>query len=479
MIVRALSRGPLACLLAALTLAPPAVPGARAAAAGTTAPVRLNWIGHWKGEDLRERFVQEFRRDYEFLHPDVSVNLVFDVDLPGDDPDHKVRAAQAIVDMIRTGRIAWDVVFLDIAVYEFVAERLKDSAWATRHLVDFSTVPGFAASQEPFIVADPRYRGRMGGILTGPYTESYLLNLWYNTEVARRTGVDVKERGMTFEDFVACAERLHRYNLERGTAIPLIKLSSWNRIDALFESLFRSQFDDHAGAVAPVFTEAKARAFRRTLEAFERLSRFGPAVNPGWQRLTSDAWRRGLLFDDDALFIMGGTFMYNQLRGLDPVRAVKMRPVENPALGPARVLVGDYTPVFAVMADSPRRDLAVDFLMSSATPRNAERWVRYTKTLTGVRGYLSDAMSRQVDAFGDVYEKFLIDMQVLSRDAPIVHLRTPDYVFGEGNPVSVVELRENLAAILEGRLTAQAYYDDVLRRLAARGARPSSAGAGR
>ena len=83
-------------------------------------------------------------------------------------------------------------------------------------------------------------------------------------------------------------------------------------------------------AVAPAFTERKSRAFLATLEAFERLSRFQPAVNPGWRELTSNAWRRGLLLDDDALFIVGGTFMYNQFRGLDPARSVKMRPVENP-----------------------------------------------------------------------------------------------------------------------------------------------------
>lgn len=451
------------CLLA-LALAPRSAvgAGAPAAAPGIT---QLNWIGHWKGEDLRERFVHEIRRDYEFLHPEVSVNLVFDVDLPGTDPDHKVRSAQAIVDMITTGRINWDVVFVDIAVYEFVAERLGDRAWARRHLVDFSKVPGFAASQEPFITADQRYRERMGGILTGPYTESYLMNVWYNVAVAEKTGVAVKERGMTFDDFVACAERLQRYNREHGTSIPLLKLSSWNRVDALFESLFRSQFEDHAAAVAPVFTEEKARAFLRTLEAFERLSRHQPAVNPGWRDLTSEEWRRGMLFDDDALFIVGGTFMYSQYRGLDPGRALKMRPIENPALGPARVLVGDYTPVFAVMKASPRRDLAVEFLMSSATPKNAERWVRYTKNLTGVRGYLSDTTSRHIDAFGDVYEKYLVDMQERNAGRPIVNLRDPTYVFGAGSPVTVVELREKLAAILEGALTAQAYYDDVRRRL--------------
>jgi ABC-type glycerol-3-phosphate transport system substrate-binding protein len=456
------------CSLALHLAAAPAL-GAGTPAAEAPGRVRLNWIGHWKGEDLRERFVVELKRDYEFLHPEVNINLVFDADLPGSERDHKLRSAKAIVDMVTTGRIDWDVVYLDHGVFEHVAEQLKDRAWTARHLVDFSTVPGFAASQEPFITADPRFRERTGGILTGPYTESYLMNVWYNTEVAAKTGVRVRERGMTVNDFVACAEQLQRYNRKYGTAVTFLKLSAFNRTDTLFESLFRSQFADHAAAVAPVFTEAKARAFLRALEAFERIARHQPVVNRGWQDLTIEEWRRRTLVDDDALFVLGGTFMYSHYRGADPARAAKMRPIENPALGPTRVLVGDYTPVFAVMKNSPRRDVAIDFLMSSATPKNAERWVRYTKNLTGVRGYLSDTTSRQVDAFGDVYEKYLVDMLASNGDRPIVNLRNPTYVFGADTPVSVVELREKLTAILEGTLTAGAYYDDVMRRLGARG----------
>lgn len=461
-----MSRAP--ALATALSLAAALLGSAPAAAgdvAAARAAVQLNWIGHWKGEDLRERFVLELKRDYEFLHPEVSINLVFDADLPGSERDHKLRSAKAIVDMITTGRIDWDVVYLDHGVFEHVANQLKDRAWTARHLVDFSLVPGYPASQEPFVTADPRYRERTGGILTGPYTESYLMNVWYNTEVAAKTGVRVKERGMTADDFVACAEQLQRHNREHGTAVTFIKLSAFNRTDTLFESLFRSQFADHAEAVAPVFTAAKARAFLRTLEVFERIARYQPAVNQGWRDLTIEDWRRRTLVDDDALFVLGGTFMYSHYRGADPERSGKMRPIENPALGATRVLVGDYTPVFAVMKNSPRRDVAIDFLMSSATPKNAERWVRYTKNLTGVRGYLSDATSRQIDAFGDVYEKYLIDMQKSSGGRPVVNLRDPTYVLGKDSPVTVVELREKLTAILEGKLTARAYYDDVLRRL--------------
>ena len=467
--MKALSRGLLACLLA-LPLALPPVPVARAADAAPPGRVRLNWIGHWKGEDLRERFVLEMKRDYEFLHPEVSVNLVFDADLPGSEPDHKLRSAQAIVDMITTGRIDWDVVYLDHGVFEHVADRLKDRSWTARHLVDFSQVPGFPASQEPFITADPRYRERTGGILTGPYTESYLMNLWYNTEVAAKTGVRVKERGMTFDDLVACAERLHRYNREHGTAVTFVKLSAFNRTDTLFESLFRSQFDRlrrgrrarlHRGQGAGLPAHARGLRAARPLPAGREPGLAGPHDRG---LAAADARRRRR-----ALHHRGDVHVQPLPRRRPGAGREDAARREPRARRHARVLVGDYTPVFAVMKNSPNRDVAVDFLMSWATPKNAERWVRYTKNLTGVRGYLSDATSRQVDAFGDVYEKYLVDMQKRTGARPIVNLRDPTYVFGADTPVTVVELREKLAAILEGRLTARAYYDDVLRRLGPRG----------
>lgn len=440
---------------------------AAAAPAAQQSRVRLRWIGHWLGEDRREDLVREIKREYEFLHPGTEVDLVFNKELAGPEADHKRKAAAEIVRMVRTGKIDWDVVFLDVAVFEFVSEALGGTSWAARHLVDFAAVPGFLESQEEFIRAEPRYRERMGGIFTGPWIENYLHNLWYNTEVARRAGIVVKERGMTAEDLVGYAEQLARHNRERGTSTAFLKLSSWNRVDALFEQLFKSQFDDFAAAVAPPFSEEKGRAFLATLEIFERLSRHQPLLNAGWQRLTSDDFKRQFLLEDDALFIVGGTFMYSQFRGVSRAAAEKARPVEDPRVRRANGLVGDYTPAFAVMRDSPHRDAAVDLVMSWAQPKNANKWVRYTKNLTGCRSFMTELGADEAGSFDDVYERYLVDMKTKHRGLPVMNFRGLSVVFGERNPVPVVELRERLAAILEGRLTARAYYQEVMGRFAA------------
>lgn len=427
--------------------------------------ITLNWISHWKNEDMREVLVREIKKNFEFLHPGVEVNLVFSKDLRGPEPAHKKRVADEIVKMINTGKIAWDVVLLDIAVYEHVSEKLGDSRWVTEHLVNFATVPGFLDCQKDFIAKEPRYKEMIGGMFTGPFIEGYMMNLWYNTKVAERIGIEIKERGMTFDDFLGYAEKIHLYNKANGSSLLFMKVPSWNRMDFLFENLFKSLFDDFQSAVEKTFNKKKKQAFLETLLAFEKISQFQPAVNRNVDTLPFDEFLEQVLYDDDSLFIIGGTFMYSHLHGLDKEESVKMRPVDNPYLGKPNGLVGDYTPVFAVMKNSNNRDLAVELVMSWAKPANAEKWVRYTKNLTGAKGHLSERVTRNGDYFDDIHEMFITDMEKKYKESPMMYLRTPTYVFGDENTVSVTELRSKLAIILAGDLTAREYFDDVMTRL--------------
>jgi len=430
-----------------------------------TRKIQLNWIGQWKDEDMREVLVREIARDFEFLHPDVSVNLVFSKDLAGSEPNHKKRAADAIVKMTTTGKIEWDVVFLDVAVYEHVSEKLGNPRWTTEHLVDFSTVPGFLDSQEDFIVEDPSYKEKLGGMFTGPFIENYIMNVWYNTSVADRIGMKIKERGMTFDDFLGYAEKVHRYNKENATSIPFIKLPAWNRVDFLFESLFKSLFDDFESAVEKTFNEKKRQAFLETLLAFEELSNFQPLFNENPGTISFEEFVKQILYDDDALFILGGTFLYSHFNALDKEKSKKMRLAENPYLRNYNGLVGDYTPVFAVMKKSGNRDLAVELLMSWAKPSNAEKWVKYAKNLTGSKRHLPGIVTKKIDYFDDVHELYITDMEEKYRGVPMVYMREPTYIFGDRNPVDITEFRSKLTQILAGDLKAREYFEDVMARM--------------
>ncbi len=424
-------------------------------------PVQINWMGHWKGESAREAIINAAKKEYEFLHPGVQINLTYNVDLPGEEKNYKLRVTDTIISMIDSGRIDWDIIYLATSIYEHVSEKLGNSTWARDNLVDFAKVPGFAETQKEFIITNPYYRDRLGGILTGPFIEGYIQNPWFNSELAEKVGIEIKERGMTFEDFLGYAKALHEYNKKNNTSIPFIKLCTWNRLELFFETFFKSQFDDFYSATENVFNDKKREAFLKTLLAFEELAQYQPILNSDWEQMKMTNYISGFLLNDDGLFITGGTYMHGHFYSIDPQKSVKLRPTETPILDKENGLMGDYSPTFAVMKNGPNRKTAVDFLLFLAQPKYAERWVSTTKSPTGLRGHLAKFAMEPTD----IYEKFAMDMQQKYRMTPMVSLRTPTYVFGKNCPLSINELRLSLARILEGKLKAQEFYDDVMSRL--------------
>lgn len=418
-------------------------------------------MGHWKGEAGREDLLRDIIKRFQFQYPETKINLTFNVDLPGDQTNHKIRVAEQIIEMIESGEIKWDIIYLDISVFEHVTDRLGTSDWVHKHLVDFSTVENFLERHKDFISSNPRYRQMIGGIFSGPFIEGYIQSPWVNTQLAEKIGIRVKERDMTFGDFLDYAKALHNHNKLHGSSIPLIKICSWNRLELFFENFFKSLFPDFASATDMVWNNAKKQALLKTLQAFEEISKYQPVLNTGWENLTMGNFINDFLQKDDGLFITGGTYMYGHFYKIDQKESRKLFPVETPVLGKTNGLIADFTPTFAVMKKSQNRQEAEAFLMAWAEPVVAERWVSSTKSPTGIKGHLSDYAMEPTD----VYEKFALDMQQKYNQVPMVSLRTPTYVFGPKCPVTINELREKLAHILEGKLTAQKYYNEIVARL--------------
>ncbi len=416
-------------------------------------------MGHWKGEDKREILVHEIRKNYEFLHPGTTVNLRFDVDIEGEGDYYKMRVAHKIVEMIRTGRIEWDLVFCDIAVYSHVADLLGDPFWGREHLVDFATVPGFLKSQKAFIVNTPYYKEKMGGMFLGPYIEGIVYCLWYTRQAAEKVGIQVKERGMTVEEFLGYARKLAEYNRRHGTRIPFLHINSFNRIEGLFEYIFKSQFTDPQFVIEERYDTKKAEAFLATLEIFEQLSRYQPVVNEGWRTLDWVRCERDFLAGH-GLFLPGGTWMYSHFRGSSPEHYANGIPVEQPYARQPNGLVGLFAHAFAVMKKSPNREAAIELSMMWAKPETAEKWVEYTRNPTGVRGNFKEPAFERKDM--DVYGRFLLDMEKQYSSLPMRNFRAPTYAFGKDILESDEEFRNNLVLILEGKLKAKDYYQTIL-----------------
>ena len=97
---------------------------------------------------------QEFR----FIYPDVDLNIEFSKTLANEGKNFKWKSAYQIVEMINSGDITADVVYLDNFVYSHVAELLNDPYWGEKHLVDVSDLPWFRESQKDFILSSPYRR---------------------------------------------------------------------------------------------------------------------------------------------------------------------------------------------------------------------------------------------------------------------------------------------------------------------------------
>ena len=420
----------------------------------------LNWVAHWLGEEKRQQLVMEVAKEFRFIYPDIELNIEFAKTLPNKGKNFKWKSAYRIAEMINSGDITSDVIYLDAIVYDHVAELLDDPDWGKKHLVDVSDQPWFRQSQEDFILSSPYYREQTGGLLVGPYIEGFYTFLWQNQETARKVGIEIKDRQMTLEDFFSYATKLAAYNQKHNTSIPLIKLCSWNRLEILFEYLFKSLCADPHFAIETKYHPTKELLFLETLLVFEKLSTYQPVLNADYENLKWDEWIREYL-DGDGLFIVAGSYMYSHFLGIYPEKYENAIPVEPPIIRYTNGIVGDFITTFAVMKKSPNRDAALNLLKLWSEPKIADRWVAYTKNPTGLRGHLETPASDNED---DVYNRYILDMTSKYSHLPMRYYRAPTYIFGEKNPVTPNELRGKLAQILLGRITAQQYFDEVMKR---------------
>ncbi|NNK70962.1 MAG: hypothetical protein HKO96_10840 [Flavobacteriaceae bacterium] len=420
----------------------------------------LNWVAHWLGEEKREQLVMEVAREFQFIYPDIELNIEFAKTLPNQGKNFKWKSAYRIVEMINSGDITADVIYLDSIVYSHVAELLNDPEWGEKHLVDVSDQSWFQKSQKDFILNSPYYREQTGGLLVGPYIEGFFTFLWQNQETARKVGIEIKDRHMTLDDFFSYAQKLAEYNRRHNTSIPLIKLCSWNRLDILFEYLFKSLCDDPNFAIEAKYHPKKELLFLETLRVFEKLSTYQPVLNADHENLKWDEWIREYL-DGDGLFIVAGSYMYSHFLGISPEKYENAIPVEPPIIQYSNGIVGDFITTFAIMKKSPNRDAALNLLKLWSEPKIADRWVAYTKNPTGLRGHLETPAS---DTGDDVYNRYIMDMTSKYSHLPMRFYRAPTYIFGDKNPVTPNELRAKLAQILLGKITAQEYYDNVTKR---------------
>ncbi len=395
----------------------------------------LHWMGHWKGEGLREKLVRDVLDDFTFKNQNIQVQFAFAADMfPSKTRD---TSAIFIADMIRSGTITWDVIWLDISIYQTVAALLEDPDWGQKYLVDFSKVPGFAETQKPFITKDSNYCRQTGNILTGPYIEGFFYAMWYNTEVADTLGLKICEEEMTVDDLLDYARRVNEYN---RTAVAPISVFADFKSSGSFPRLAYNMFLSAETETSPEKTDS---AIKQVLETFETLGKRSPLLysNP------NDTWQDAatLLMENKALFVSEPTWRYNALQKDMPHLLQKMRLAQMPGFKKQQFYAGGFMPVWAVMKNSPAREAAIQLIRFWSRPEIAEKWIRYTKNPTGIAGNLYDPEYGQ-DIFAEYQRKLSLGREL-----------KPDVFSLERND-SISSVFESLYPLLNNALTSAEAY---------------------
>ncbi len=407
----------------------------------------INLIGQWVGEGDKERLLIEFVNEYEFLNQDVKVNLKM-----RDDVYKASDEAQFIVEQLKKPVADWDIIARIHANYQQVATILNDPLWGEKYLVNFSEVPGFLESHKPFINTK-MYKERYGNLVFGPHNEGQLTALYVNTDVAKKMGITVKQYGMTFDDYLGYIKAANEYNKSHDYIAPVFEDVRWIHSELIFKQMFFSLMDSYEQILDTRFTPEKQQAIEKCYKAFEELSKYSPILK---ERLNIN-WGRDNVYplEDKCLFFPNYTFMYPiwKMKGKD--KMYKMMPCELPVFRPSITYMGGYVANWGVLKNAPHKEEAIKLMMFWCTPEIAEKWVRYTKSPSGVIGNLT------ITSFGvDPFEDFMYTIDAKYQGKMMQELDN-QYILGEKNykiPYRVIE-------VLEGRMTANEAMDELKSKL--------------
>jgi hypothetical protein len=361
------------------------------------AKTELNFVAHWLYQAKREDMVRELANEFEYLNQDCKVNIKFPEDIYYS--RDVVNSEEAFVSQqLLSDHPTYDILrindqYLNIAYY------MKDKDWPKKYLVDFSEYPEFINNTIPGLVNDEA-KAKWQGIIPGPYLEGYNYSVWYNRKLAEKMGIQVKQFGMTYEDFLGYIKAIDAYNKNSNTTIvPIYECGDWTNIHLLSNRLFISEVGNVKECLEDSYSEKKLTAYYKTLKALEELSKYN-AYSKSWKNETF----MGSLSDpltQKCFFYMNASWMYNYWQKIDNGELVNMVPAELPVFKPSDVYFGGYSIMWAVPKNAPNRDMAVKFLLFMTHSDVAEKWTRYTKCPTGLKGTISEG------SFGkDHFEEF-------------------------------------------------------------------------
>ncbi|MDA3894298.1 MAG: ABC transporter substrate-binding protein [Salinivirgaceae bacterium] len=370
----------------------------------TKQPVQqVNFLGQWLNEGKREKLVRDFTRQYEFENQHILMNLKFPEEVYYDRTISNSNQL-FISQIIKDPNPKWDIIRLNDQ-YEEVLNITGDSLWAKNNLVDFSSIAEFRRTTRTDLLNE-KVKKRWGGIIPGPFIEGQYWAMWSNANVARKVGIEIKQQGMTVDDFVGYIKAVHQYNeANPGDYIqPMHEAGDWTTVNTFVFQMYASALNDYDQLFTLEVTEKKLEAWHKTLTILEELSKYN-ILNPEWKNVSwSDS--KFDLINEQCLFYSNGSWMYNIWNEENPESTMSCFPNEYPTFNETSIYPGGYLVMWGVLKKSPNKQAAIDFLLAMNKPDVAEMWVQYTKCPTGIKGKLTDV------SFGtDQFENFSSSIQ--------------------------------------------------------------------
>lgn len=405
--------------------------------------VTINFIGHWLNEGKREDFVRNFAREYEFQHQHVKVNLKFPEEIYYNNLD-RTSNQKFIVKTIQEGNTDWDIIRIN-GEYAEVTQICGDPDWAKKYLVDFSEIQEFREGTIPELLTNEA-KAEWNGIIPGPWLEGQFWALWCNNKVAEKIGIQVKQFGMTFDDFTNYLRAVYQFNQNHPNdyITPIFESFVWETTFAIAINLYASLLDSREEFFSKEITENRLSAWEKTLMAMELISKYKP-LNPKW---VETEWTNttGSLINEECLFYVNGSWMYNIWLAIDEQKTMNCMPAEFPSFGSFKTYPGAYQVTWGVLKNAPNRDEAVKFLLAMNKPAVAETWARYTKCPTGIKGNLSN-----VTLGGDQFENFSKYIQTHFGTNTYRYYASSAWVLDESHARTPIYYTE----VIEGKLTAK------------------------
>lgn len=408
----------------------------------------INWIGIWQKRESKRKLVQSVIRKFEVENQNYVVNFKFKEEIVEEYENNNQIVEDSIISMLKSGNYAWDIIVLTRNSYKVVADKLNDDEWGKKHLVNLEEFDWFRENHIDKVFEVEEYRDGYGGIFPGPIIEGHNYGLWYNIKTAKKLGLEIKQMGMTFDDFLGYCERVNEYNQTSSDTITFLPNRKTNsQVTDIFNSLVLSELEIVDNEL-PDPLKVK-NALKKGLSALEQLS----AHNPVNDSVDVDHEVRQSL-NGQVLFTEKPSYWYNKCETEDKDKALNMIPAELPVFTKsAQFYPGTYQSVWAIFKNGTNKDAALDIMKYFTSNDVAERWLSTTFNPTGLKVKLkaSDFGQNEIEKFNDYIDNKYGDN--------LKGFELGEILYGKKG-IKIEPLK-----VLKGEITADEFYQTIVSQL--------------